>query len=234
MRGRGPICRERVSRVVSARRFLVPLASVLVAGPLVAGCAHVGDIDETGGITAVRTACPTVGVPAGTGDITLFNPANLHTSDAIDVTATITHVRGACDNDAEGATVPTTVTFDVLASRTHAEGPRDVSLPYFITVVQGGTAVIAKKVGTVLVHFDAGQARAQAHGQASSTVNRAEATLPENIRRRITQKRTAGQEDAAVDPLSQPDVRQAVLRATFETLVGFQLTDDQLKYNVTR
>jgi len=25
-----------------------------------------------------------------------------------------------------------------------------------------------------------------------------------------------------------------VLRATFEALVGFQLTDDQLKYNATR
>ena len=37
-----------------------------------------------------------------------------------------------------------------------------------------------------------------------------------------------------MDPLSDPAVRQAVLSATFEALVGFQLTEDQLKYNVTR
>jgi hypothetical protein len=29
-------------------------------------------------------------------------------------------------------------------------------------------------------------------------------------------------------------VREAVQRATFQALVGFQLTDDQLKYNMTR
>jgi hypothetical protein len=37
-----------------------------------------------------------------------------------------------------------------------------------------------------------------------------------------------------MDPLARPEVRQAVLRATFEALVGFQLTDAQLKYNATR
>ena len=40
--------------------------------------------------------------------------------------------------------------------------------------------------------------------------------------------------DAAVDPLSTPKIKQAVQRATFQALVGFQLTDDQLKYNATR
>ena len=40
--------------------------------------------------------------------------------------------------------------------------------------------------------------------------------------------------DAAVDPMSDPAVREAVTRATFEHLVGFQLTQDQLRYNVTR
>ena len=40
--------------------------------------------------------------------------------------------------------------------------------------------------------------------------------------------------DAAVDPLSRPEVKAAVARATFEVLVGFQLTQDQLTYNATR
>jgi len=34
--------------------------------------------------------------------------------------------------------------------------------------------------------------------------------------------------------LTEPDVRTAVASATFELLVGFQLTDDQLEYNATR
>ncbi len=59
-------------------------------------------------------------------------------------------------------------------------------------------------------------------------------SLPEDVRRRLTEKRKAGNEDAATDPLSKPEIRQAVLRASFEALVGFQLTQDQLKYNATR
>ncbi len=42
------------------------------------------------------------------------------------------------------------------------------------------------------------------------------------------------EQDAAIDPRSNPEIRTAVLRASFESLVGFQLTDEQLRYNVTR
>src|SRR3546814_4261175 len=104
----------------------------------------------------------------------------------------------------------------------------------FITVVNGGTAVVAKRLGNGSVHVAAGAARAQTRGQATAIVNRAAATLPEDIRDEITRKRKPGDVDAAIDPLSQPNVREAVLRASFEALVGFQLTEDQLKYNLTR
>ena len=43
-----------------------------------------------------------------------------------------------------------------------------------------------------------------------------------------------GDADAAVDPLSKPEIRDAVARATFEQLIGFQLTQAQLQYNATR
>ena len=94
--------------------------------------------------------------------------------------------------------------------------------------------MVAKRTGAVSVHFDAGQARASTTGQASANVLRSAATLPEDVRRELTRPRKAGEEDAAVDPLSRPKVLKAVQRATFEALVGFQLTDDQLKYNATR
>ena len=47
-------------------------------------------------------------------------------------------------------------------------------------------------------------------------------------------KRKAGDMDAAVDPLSVPEVSAAVQRASFEMLIGFQMTDAQLQYNATR
>jgi hypothetical protein len=50
----------------------------------------------------------------------------------------------------------------------------------------------------------------------------------------ITRRRRAGDPDAALDPLADPQVRAAIQRASFEMLIGFQLTQDQLAYNVTR
>ncbi|WP_380787551.1 hypothetical protein [Sphingomonas sp. R86521] len=207
--------------------ILAASACLLVLG----GCAGKGEVDATGGITAVRSACPSVAIPAATGDVTLFEGAS-RDQGSIDLAALMTNVRSTCADATDQ--IATTVTFDVRARRTHAEAARDVSLPYFITVVRGGSAVVAKRIGHVALHFDAGQTRAEAHGQASSTVARSAATLSDEVRQKLTRKRKAGDQDAAVDPLSQPDVRQAVLRASFEALVGFQLTDDQLKYNATR
>lgn len=224
-----PVTARNVSRgSMVAARWIVLGAALASIG----GCVHRGDLDESGGITAIRTACPSVGVVSSTGDITLFDPPASRDATAIDVTALMTNVRSSCADAT--AQIATTVTFSVQARRTHALGSRDVVLPYFISVVQGGSAVVAKRIGHVTIHFAAGQDRAGASGTASATVDRAAATLPDAIRRKLTEKRKAGGEDAAIDPLTRPDIRAAVQRATFEALVGFQLTDEQLKYNATR
>ncbi|MBO9711355.1 hypothetical protein [Sphingomonas sp.] len=211
------------------------LALPLLGLALLAGCKQTGDIAVDGGvgITSVRSACPRVAVPMGTGDVTLFDPADSREAQAIDVEATLTNVAASCA-DGQGAQVLTTVNFAVLANRRDAGPARDVTLPYFVTLVRGGSSVVAKSVGHVTIHFDAGQTRASATGTGSAQVARSAATLPEDVRRRLTRKRKAGNEDAAMDPLSDPSIRDAVRSATFEALVGFQLTDDQLKYNVTR
>jgi hypothetical protein len=211
----------------------VKLALLLaVSATTLAACARTGELDATGGVSAVRSACPTVGVPAGTGDVTLFDPPTSQAESAIDVVANMTQVRGTCNDT--GPDIGTAITFVVQARRTRFEAARDVQLPYFVTVVRGGGNVVAKQVGSVQLHFDAGQPRAQASGTASTTVSRAEATLPQEIRDRLTRRRKAGDEDAAVDPLTQPEVRTAVAKASFEALVGFQLNDAQLRYNATR
>ena len=224
----GPFPCDKVRVPVTAWKSALPLVILLVAG-----CRHTGELDETGGISAVRSACPTVGVPAATGDITLFDPVGSVDASAIDIEATMTNVRSTCF-DADGPDIQTKITFNIQARRVRSDAARDVSFPYFISVVQGDSAVVAKRVGHVTVHFDAGRDRATASGEATSVVSRAAATLPDDVRRRLTEKRKAGDEDAATDPLSKPEIRQAVLRASFEALVGFQLTQDQLKYNATR
>lgn len=193
-----------------------------------------GDIvvDEGVGIQAFRSACPAVGIPDYTGDITLFRTADDKTAGNVDVVAAMTNVRSQCNDS--GDKVYTSVSFDVLARRTDTAGARQVTVPYFVTVLRGGRAVVTKRVGQVTINFADGQERAQASAQGSAYVDKAEATLPAEIRERITRKRKAGEEDAAIDPLSQPDVKAAVARATFEVMVGFQLTQDQLTYNATR
>ena len=211
-----------------------------------AGCASHGElvVDEGVGVTAVRTACPAIGIPDYTGDMTLLRDGDGKggaASQDIDVVAAMTNVRAQCDQagiklDARqaGGLVHSTVSFDVLARRTDTRGARDVALPYFITVMRGGNVVIAKSVGTVTMHFADGEARGQGHADGTAIIDKAEATLNRAIRDRITKKRRAGEADAASDPLADPDVKAAVARATFEVLVGFQLNDQQLAYNATR
>jgi len=197
-----------------------------------AGCARDGEIDATGGVAITRTSCPAVAVPANTGDITLFDPPASRDARAIDVVATITNVRSTCDD--QGTDIVSSATFDVIARRSNASGARDVIIPYFATVVQGGNAVVAKRIANVRLSFADGQTRATGSGAGGATIDRAVATLPADIREQLTKRRKAGDAEAATDPLAIPEVRAAVARASFELLVGFQLTADQLQYNATR
>ncbi len=224
----------RVRFPLNARKAAPAMLMALGAAAGLAGCRSQGEIvvDESVGISAVRSACPAVGVPDYTGDVTLFRVPGDQTAANIDVTAAMTNVRTQCND--QGDKVFATASFDVLARRSDTRGARQVSLPYYVTVLRGGTAVISKRVGTVTLNFADGAERAQASGQGSAYIDRAEATLPAEIRQRITRRRRAGDADAAMDPLSEPDVRAAVARASFEVLVGFQLDEAQLKYNATR
>lgn len=210
-------------------------AAIAALGALaLAGCKSEGDliVEEGVGVTASRSVCPAMGIPDYTGDITLFSPADARTADAIDVTATMTNVRTTCDDS--GERVYAQANFDVLAQRSDTRGARTVELPYFATVVRGGSAVTAKRIGTVSLTFADGQSRTFASASGGAFIERAEATLPDDIRERITRKRKAGEIEAAIDPLTEPAVRAALARASFELLVGFNLTPDQLAYNATR
>lgn len=209
-------------------------SSALLAVTLLSACHKTGDItaENGGGVYAVRSVCPIVGIPTGTGDITLFNPQGSTDESAIDVTAAITNVRSTCQ---EGTSdIVSTVTFDVIGQRRDAGAARQVVLPYFDVALRGGDNVAAKKVNGAVLDFAAGQTRASIRVGATVRVSRAAATLPANVRANLTKQRKAGDADAAVDPMSDPAIRLAVANATFEHLVGFNLTQDQLRYNATR
>lgn len=220
---------------MNARRLTVSVLCSAAALATLGGCKTKGEIvvDSGVGITAVRSRCPAVGIPDYTGDVTLFRAPADRTAANIDVVAAMTDVRSQC-NEEGGDKVFTQVTFQVLGRRNDTAGARQVTLPYFVTVLQGGRAVISKRVGSVTLNFADGESRAQATGSGTVHVDRAAATLPEDIRERITRKREAGDADAALDPLADPEVKAAVARASFEVLVGFQLDESQLAYNATR
>ena len=127
-----------------------------------------------------------------------------------------------------------TATFDVLARRNSVSGAREVVVPYFATVTRAGTQLVSKQIGQVALRFEDGQQRAQTSTTATANIARAEAALPADIEERLNRKRKPGDADAAVDPMTEPAIRTAVSKASFELLLGFQLTNEQLAYNATR
>ena len=200
----------------------------------VTGCAREGElvVNQGVGITSVLSSCPQVGIPDYTGDVTTFRTAGDATFSNLDMSAAITNLRSTCDDTAEK--IYSEATFDVVAQRKDVRGARTVTLPYFVSVIRGGSAVVTKRVGQVTLNFADGEERASASAKAGSFVDKAAATLPEDIREKITRKRRPGDPEAALDPLTAPDVRAAIQRTRFEMLIGFQLTEDQLAYNVRR
>ncbi len=208
--------------------------TALAAFAALSACAGKGElvIDQGVGVTSVLSLCPAVGIPDYTGDVTTFrNPADTTTA-SLDLSASMTNLRSVCNDTADK--VYSEASFTVNARRADVRGARTVEVPYFVTVLRGGSAVVSKRIGTVSLTFADGQERASATAKAGAFVNRADAALPDDIREKITRRRRAGDEEAALDPLADPEVKAAIARTRFEMLVGFQLTEDQLKYNATR
>jgi hypothetical protein len=203
------------------------LAIIALGALALAGCAG-----NDNPLRIVRSACPAVGVLQNTGDVTLFAEGRRGLADGIDVVATITNVRAACSD--VGEDIVSQVSYDVIARRSDAGPARTLTLPVFAAVMQGGDRLVAKQVGQVSLNFAEGQTRTRASATAQGSVVRAAATLPPDVEQKITRKRRAGDFDAAIDPMADPQVRRAVRAASFEVLLGFQLDEIDLAYNVTR
>ncbi len=200
------------------------LALALVAA--LAGC-------QRNPLKVTRSACPAVAVPFHTGQVTRFDPPASRDASAIDVTAQLTELRGNCA-DVSGQDLSTDVRFKVVAQRRNAAAAREVYLPVFVSLVQGGNVIVSKQLTGVQLRFAAGQRRAEAEGGARTFVARSATVLPPEINERITRERKADDPDALTDPLADPATRAAVRARSFEVLVGFQLDDQALGYNVAK
>ena len=204
-----------------ARQALV-VAGIALA---VAGC-------QRNPLLVKRSPCPAVAVPVYLGDITVFAPGGSADAKNIDVVATITNVRENCLEGTDRLT--TDVTFDVVARRDAGGPARAVTLPVMATVVQGGNLILSKEVTPVTISFADGETRAKGSGGVRTSVARDSATLSPEIQARVNRKRKPTDPDAAVDPLADPLVRAALRAASFEVLLGFQLDEAGLAYNVSK
>jgi hypothetical protein len=191
---------------------------------------HCRDIEDGGVYGCPPPPAPIAGVPAGTGDVTLFNPPTARISRAIEY-----RHQQRCSRVVPGAgnDVVSTATFTITALRRIRARPQ-VVLPYFDVARPGGGKVAAKRGrGRRSLSFAPGARASVDPRQATVRVNAAS----RRCRRTFAKSHPAAQgrrSGAAVDPLTDPAVRAAVANSTFEHLVGFQLTMDQLRYNATR
>lgn len=211
-----------------AIRRSVVLAAMVAPALLLAGC-------DRNPLVVRRSSCPAVAVAAYAGDTTLFrSAAAVAAADAanLDAVAAITNVRDDCTETAEQFV--SRISYDVIVRRTDTAQARQFVLPVFAAVVQAGNIVNAKQISQVTVNFAAGQERAVAQGTTTAAVSRTAAAVPQAILDKINRKRRPGELDAATDPMADPEVKAALRAASFEVLLGFQLDDRALAYNIAK
>lgn len=187
-------------------------------------------------LRVTRSPCPAVAIPNHVGQLTRFNPPESRNADAIDFVAQIVNIESVCTPGE--ALVSTDVRFEVTAvRRASADGAlpaREVDLPLFVSLVQGGNVLVVKQATAVRVSFPEGSLRGRGAGGARSDIARAAVTPPAEIVERISRERKPTDPDALVDPMSDPVVRAAIRATSFEVLIGFQLDDASLAYNIAR
>jgi hypothetical protein len=188
----------------SVSNFL-PTIGILATTFLVAAC-------QTNPLLVVRTSCPAVAVVKNTGTLTRFSGA-ARTQEQIEFTASISGVSTACVDSSKPNSVTTNASFDIVARRPDAKEALNITLPYFVVVMNEGTKLLAKEVYEVELSFAPGQERASVRASLSADTPR----LPP------PPKAPKGAADAPPPP-----------RGQFEVLLGFQLNERDIVYNITR
>lgn len=178
-------------------------------------------------LEVTRSLCPATAIPQHTGTMTLFSPAESRDADAVVMTASIFDLENHC---VEGSPkVTSNLRFTIGAQRPNAAAEQSVNVQYFVAVVKDGKEIISKQVYDTALHFPAGQVRAQSVETVAAAIDRAQAIAAAGPAPGRDRKRR--RDDDNVDDTFFDAAPKA---SAFEVLVGFQLTDAQVHYNMTR
>jgi hypothetical protein len=117
--------------------------------------------------------------------------------------------------------------FDVVATRARRWRGAPGDLPYY-NVIAGRQDIVAKKVAC-RSQFPPG-AFAPRQRSGDGRVNRGAVRLPKTCIGQLTRVRNARRPRRGRSTLVGSQGPRRVAKATFEQLIGFQLTQDQLRY----
>jgi hypothetical protein len=187
---------------------MIKLLPLIALPLLLAGCASTNPLEVR------RTSCPALSVPMHTGSLTHFSQAGRFDTQDVRLTATISQLSDNCAENANG--VNTAVSFTINATRPTKGAADSVQLPYFITVVKDGETLIAKQIYGASLDFADGAMTGNVRQVV--TVKTPEVPLPPKP-----------QKNNEIDEFAPPPKP-----AVYEILVGFQLTDADVIYNISK
>jgi hypothetical protein len=187
---------------------MTKLLPLLTLPLLLVGCASGNPLEVR------RTSCPALSVPTYTGTLTRFSQAGRYDAQDVQMVASIGELSDNCAENADG--VNTAVSFKITATRPDKGPAQSVQLPYFITVLKDGETVIAKQVYGAALNFADGAMA----GNASQvvTVKTPDVPLPPRPKK-----------NNEVDEFAPPPKP-----AVYEILVGFQLSEADAVYNISK
>jgi hypothetical protein len=181
---------------------------VLALPLLLAACSSANPLEVR------RTSCPAIAVPKHTGTLTRFSQAGRFDAQDVVLVASLGQLDANCVETDAG--VRTALSFNIVATRP-AKGPAEAAqIPYFITVVKDGETLVAKQVYGASLSFADGASSAS----LSQVVTVATPTIP------LPPKPKKNNEIDEFAPPPKP--------AIYELLVGFQLSDSDVVYNITK
>jgi hypothetical protein len=172
---------------------------------------------ETNPLKVRLTSCPPVAILKHTNTLTSFNSPTERNLDNVRFTAFIDDVSSTCR---ERDRVQTDLAFRVSAVRGQAGQAGQVTVPYFVTVMQGQRTIISKQVGAATLNFAGDSPRAETRVTAQVLTNLLPPPPP-------MPKATGLEGDAP-----RPDLDRQKIQ--YEVLIGFQLSDADVVYNITR
>lgn len=197
---------------VSARSAL---ALAALASLALAGCGTKTEKYQT----AIRD-CPTISILGNTGTVTRFDGRD-PSKDPYAFRSDISGLRIKCDR--ERTRVDVDLSFLEVASRNDGVTQSTVDFPFFMAVLYRGQ-MIDKKVYTSSFSFGPDEKRKAVVESLSTTLHFAGSSPSAKEQEKLRKKRR--RDPAADGPRIDPQL------ADYEILIGFQLSKDELEYNV--